>query len=95
VASMCDVRLIVDGDEIGRGLAKRVGRAGNRACWSVHDAAYGSTWCIHTLSQRLHSQPLTLPPTKRRSTMCPIRIYYETTEWPLRACADEKELPVC
>src|SRR5271163_4089768 len=36
VISTRDVRLIVDGNEIGIGVAKCVGRACNRACWTVY-----------------------------------------------------------
>jgi hypothetical protein len=38
VVSTRDVRLIVDGNEIGIGVAKCVGRACNRACWTVYDS---------------------------------------------------------
>ena len=36
MVSTHDVRLIVDGNEIGIGVAKCVGRACNRACWTVN-----------------------------------------------------------
>ena len=36
VISTRDVRLIVDGNEIGIGVTKCVGRACNRACWTVY-----------------------------------------------------------
>src|SRR5271163_1999371 len=54
VISTRDVRLIVDGSEIGIGVAKCVGRACNRACWTSVNPRLG----FPSQHGRIRSKPL-------------------------------------
>jgi len=58
VISTRDVRLIVDGNEIGIGVAKCVGRACNRACWTVYalsTVVYALSTVVYALSTVVHA----------------------------------------